>query len=160
MTGLFPVKTNNITRDSDGAHLTAANSYIEWNYRDLANLVVDIEFGDCVPSISGTNHGRLLISVMDSKGLVLRNNSYWAFYNGSWSSSYSTDKELFKNATVRMVYSSTGDRVDFYINGVAFALDVAFGGHSTIIIGGSGLAFYSIVVKKMKIMSKAYAGVT
>ena len=160
-TGAFTFKLTNATQDSSGLHITAANQYALLDYLDLHDNVVEVVVGDTDDKISGTTHGRFVMS-SNSEGLIYRSNGSWQVYGGSWYSPISTlsDSDYFEGSTITFEYPSSGTTVSIYKDGTKIFDNVSFGTSSSACIrfGSDMQGFFDVTILKCIIYSaEAYA---
>lgn len=147
------VTLGNATRDSEGVHLTAINSYISLPpYLYGGYRTFEFEVGDSQAVLSG-NHLRLFSFDAD-KGLIYRNqtNPKWSFYSGSWAgSSDISDINFFKNSVVKI---ETGDLYwKIYKNGeLVYSPNIRMDNTGVSYkIGQTNYSFFPCVIKNLKV---------
>lgn len=107
----------NVTRDSDGAHITSNTSYLTIPFIHRPWTTVEIDVSENTLGTLGT-HGRFIM-LNSTNGFILRNKANWAFYfNDSWTSAGSSQKAPFAGHTVKMVTNASQTMV--YLDDTSF----------------------------------------
>lgn len=127
---------------------------------------LEIDIASMEYNLSG--HGRLvmfndtatpLVTSNVGNGFILRNVSppAWAFYKGAWSSSFSTDKELFSGKTLVMKYYQDGTdyKTDVYCDSTLIASYSSgpwnLTANQSVQIGSGGNAYKNMVISGVRI---------
>lgn len=109
--------SSSATIDADGLHIPTTAAYVSIN--DLFTFInsdhnrVEVDMGN--GSIINTNNNNRFFMWTGTNGLIYRGNNGWSIYNGSWSSVFSTDKDLFNNSTLKV--ETLNNQVKIYKNG-------------------------------------------
>lgn len=111
--GGVTAQTANVTQDSEGIHMTSANSVVLLGDVFAPGHTMKIDFASTSASLGG-QHGRLVMfqdtsspttSTNVGNGFIYRSTGAWAFYKLSWSSASNvTDADAFNGHTLIMKY--------------------------------------------------------
>ena len=142
------------TRDSNGVHLSASNSYI--NIADLKGIMylpiftIEVDVGACNATPS-SDHKRFILWNNDS-GFIFRSTGNWNIYNNGWQEAGSSDINAFSNSTLKMKFYFD-HKIEVYKNNTLFYSDNNVGALNSptgLLIGSTSASFYDVYIKAVR----------
>lgn len=158
--GLTATAASNVTLDSDGAHLTAATSYIMFpaglDDASLSGHTMEVKFGQMALSDTATTL-RLACSCLGSQpassGIMWTSADCWS--NKSANVTEFTDLDMFSGKTLYGKGAADSNRIDWYCEDQLVCSSEPSMAHTHMSIGSSSSGAYTATVEYVKIYPTA-----
>jgi hypothetical protein len=146
------------SRNNNGVSLTRGSAAINLSSTDnilkCFIFTYEVDIGDCNLDMSDGKHKRFFMWSSNS-GLIYRSTGYWGIYNGAWYMTEISDKDYFKNSTVKLSFE--GSNVKLYKNNeLVYEFsnigNYGTGGYSnTLFLGMDEQAAYNMVIEALRV---------
>lgn len=144
------------TQGNSGISLPSSNAIIKLtsiNFLIMGNIFTfEVDVGDCNLNMSDGNHKRFFMWASNC-GLIYRNTGYWGIYADSWYMTTISDKDYFKNSTVKIVFNKKNMKLyrnnelvhEFNVNSY-----LAQGSGYNFNIGMDGQGAYNMIIEGLR----------
>ena len=139
------------TRDADGLHFPSSSAYVTIN--DLFSFIktnhnrFEVDMGN--GSLINTSSNNRFFMWSSTTGLIYRGDKGWSVYNGSWTSSFSSDKDLFNNSTLTI--ETLNNQVKIYKNETLLFTTGKGSNQLTFQFGASGSSCANLNIKALRV---------
>ncbi len=155
--GFNATLSGSATQGNSGVSLPSYNSRIiltEINFSIIGNIFTfEIDVGDCNIDINDGKHKRFFMW-STACGLIYRNTGYWAIYGNDWYMTTISDKDFFKNSTVKIVFNKKN--IKLYRNNQLvheFNIDsyLASGNSYNLYIGSNDQSAHDMIIEGLRV---------